>query len=296
MREQLWILPGADPRFPLRATVFRPDDNVVAGASLETAPQRLGRRPMIVINHGTSEPTRQSVAMPIYYWLSRWFVERGYVVVLPQRRGHGATGGPLAESRGDCTAPDHYASGQIAADDLQAAIAFMSQEAFVEPGETIVAGVSTGGWATLALSSRPNAAIRGVINIAGGRGGHAWGERSKVCAPERLIEAAGRYARTATVPGLWLYARNDSYFGPALAEAMKEAWTNNGGRAELHILPAYGSEGHDIADDAAGWSIWGPAVDRFLGQLLSAPNTGSRVSDAGSMTVEGPAMLPAASR
>ena len=80
------------------------------------------RHPLVVINHGTSELNRMSVSMPVYYWLSRWFVDRGYAVVLPQRRGHGATGGTLVEAVGDCANPDHYRSGVVAAQDVGAAV------------------------------------------------------------------------------------------------------------------------------------------------------------------------------
>src|SRR5262245_14595713 len=78
MREQFWLLPGADPQVPLRATVFRPTEAVAEGAGQL-------RRPLVVINHGSDAYTREAVAMPVFYWLSRWFVDRGYVVVLPQR-------------------------------------------------------------------------------------------------------------------------------------------------------------------------------------------------------------------
>src|SRR5262245_50267381 len=103
MREQLWMLPGGAPDVPLRATVCRPPDGQDDAV----------RRPLAVINHGTADDTRLSVAMPVYYWLSRWFVERGYVVVLPQRRGHGATGGKLAEAVGSCLNPNHLRSGEV---------------------------------------------------------------------------------------------------------------------------------------------------------------------------------------
>ena len=33
MREQFWLLPGADPRVPLRATVFRPAESVGEGTA-----------------------------------------------------------------------------------------------------------------------------------------------------------------------------------------------------------------------------------------------------------------------
>jgi dienelactone hydrolase len=219
---------------------------------------------MVVINHGTSEATRLAMAMPVYYWLSRWFVERGYVVVLPQRRGHGATGGDLDEARDTCANPDHFASGNSAADDIENAIRFMSAQDFVAEHGAIVVGISSGGWASLALAARDLTQVARIVNFAGGRGGHAHGSPHRVCGPERLIEASRRLGLTAHTPTLWLYARNDSYFAPELASAMHEAWAAAGGGGELRILAAYGAEGHDLVDDQAGWYLWGEALETFL--------------------------------
>lgn len=256
MREQFWVLPSGEAGYALRATVFRPAD-----PPGKSAPPR----PLVVINHGTSSATRLSVSMPVYYWLSRWFVDRGYVVALPQRRGHGATGGPLAEAVGTCSDPDHARSGEIAADDIEAVVDYFSSQPFVAARETVVVGISTGGWAALALAARNPENVAGVINIAGGRGGHAGGKPNAICGEASLIEAAAIYGRTARIPSLWLYAENDSYFGPSLASAMADAWRAGGAEADLHILPAYGRDGHAIANDRAGWNVWGAATDSFLG-------------------------------
>lgn len=262
MREQLWMLRGADAKYPLRATVFRPPADAFNGP-----------RPLVVINHGTSEATRESVSLPVYYWLSRWFVERGYVVALPQRRGHGATGGPLAEAVGTCADPDHAMSGRIAAEDIGAAIRYLEGKKIVARGQTIVVGISTGGWASLALASQLPQHVRAVVNFAGGRGGHAGGWPNAVCGEDRLIAAARDYGRTASrVPTLWLYARNDSYFGPDLARKMADAWKAGGGRAELDLFPPYGLDGHTLADNQSGWRVWGKTLDAFLKRNDSAPD------------------------
>jgi dienelactone hydrolase len=260
LREQLWILPSGDPAIALRATVFRPDD---APGSMPV------RRPLAVINHGTSEATRLSVAMPVFYWLSRWFVEHGYVVVLPQRRGHGATGGDLAEDIGTCAKPDHYASGLTAAEDIRAVVDYMTAQPGIAANETIVAGISTGGWASLALAARKPQNIRAIVNFAGGRGGHAGGMANAVCGERALIKAAADYGRSSTLPTVWFYSRNDSYFGPKLATAMARAWTGAGGRAALHVVDAYAEDGHDIASDRAGWDLWGRELERFLESVAS---------------------------
>lgn len=268
LREQLWIVPGADRTNPLRATVFRPPESKSAGsahAASESPPPV--RRPLVVINHGSDESTREAVAMPVFYWLSKWFVERGYVVLLPQRRGYGATGGALAEGRDTCADPDHHAAGLAAADDIEAALGYMARQAFVDRSHIVVAGVSTGGWASLALASRNPPGVRLVVNFAGGRGAHAYGQPHAICAADRLIEAAGAYGRRAKVPTLWIYASNDSYFGPDIAASLVSAWKHNGGRAELHLLSAYGSDGHDVVTDAAGWDLWGRRLAGFLSKV-----------------------------
>ncbi len=262
MREQLWLLPSSDPAVPLRATLFRPVQQ-----------DRDERYPLVVINHGTDEATRLAVSMPVYYWLSRWFVERGYAVLLPQRRGHGATGGVLAEAAGNCDSPAHFQSGLLAARDLDVAIRFMKQQPFINGEHIISTGVSTGGWASLALASLAPDLLRGVVNFAGGRGGHAYGRPTVVCGEDELVAAAGAYAsRAGQVPTIWFYARNDSYFGPKLARRMADAWRSRGGSAEANILSAYGSEGHNIADDRAGWDLWGDKLDRFLERLDTGRN------------------------
>jgi dienelactone hydrolase len=274
MREQLWILPSGDPKVAMRATVFRPEANP-SGVD--------PKRPLVVINHGTDEATRLAVSMPVYYWMSRWFVERGYVVVLPQRRGHGATGGPLVESIGTCAHPDHYASGNIAADDIAAAVTYMTKQSFVEPNGAIVVGVSTGGWASLALSARNLPQVEAIVNFSGGRGGHAYGQANAVCGTKELLAAARTYASQEHEPTIWFYAKNDSYFGPKLAENLAKVWTAAGGSVEEHILPPYGTEGHRIADDRRGWDLWGPSLQSFLTRVRQQAPEGVKVAaDPGS--------------
>jgi hypothetical protein len=75
---------------------------------------------------------------------------------------------------------------------------------------------------------------------------------------------------------LWLYARNDSFFGPGLAKKLAFAWRSAGGNADLHQLPAYGHDGHTLADNRSGWDLWGDLVDQFLKQSGSTPGGNGR--------------------
>ncbi len=281
MCEQLWILPGGDPDTDLRATVFRPGKSKAECSSDEA------RRPLVVINHGTDASTRESVSLPVFYWLSRWFVDRGWVVVLPQRRGHGATAGSFIEGQDSCAHPDHYAAGQKAADDIDAALRFMVRQPFVKSDTILAVGVSSGGWASLALGAREIPGLRAIINFAGGRGAYAGGRATNVCGRDKLVAAARRFGAESRVPSLWLYARNDTFFVPETAREMADAYQGGGGAAEFHLLPPYGNEGHFLADDQLGWTLWGERLKTFLARSMSGDGAPllSAKADRGAGTV-----------
>src|SRR6476659_4976645 len=85
------------------------------------------KKPVVIINHGSPADgsQRAKMAPPRYTGLSSWFVSRGYVVVLPLRRGYGETGGTWAEAYGPCQNPDYFNAGLQGAADIQAALDYM---------------------------------------------------------------------------------------------------------------------------------------------------------------------------
>jgi dienelactone hydrolase len=189
-------------------------------------------------------------------------VSRGYVVVLPLRRGYGATGGSWAEDYGRCGDPDYFHAGLTTAADIKAAVDFMSAQPFVAPGHTIVVGQSAGGWGTLALSSLNPPGVPAMIDFAGGRGGHQ--PQVGNCAPAELVKAAGRYGATARVPLLWITSANDTFFEPKLVQQMVAAYNGAGGHATHRAVGPFGSDGHNLASSDSGAAIWQPLVSEFL--------------------------------
>jgi dienelactone hydrolase len=154
----------------------------------------------------------------------------------------------------------------------------MQRQSFVDPARLVVAGISTGGWASLALAARNPVGLQLVVNFAGGRGGHAYGRANAICGPDRLLAATAVFGRQARVATFWAYAENDSFFGPELAAAMAAAWQTAGGSAELNLLPAYGKEGHAMVDDRAGWRWWGPALEKALAHHIGESGGALRVT------------------
>lgn len=227
-----WLIPSSQPGLSMHARVLRP-----AGA---------GPFPLAIINHGSDQDARRRSASPPagYPALERWFVEHGYVVVLPVRPGHPPTGGRYLENQGGCANADFRAMGDGVSASIEATIRYMARQPFIRPDGIVVVGHSAGGWGGLALAARNPAGIRAVINFAGGGGGRNFGKANDNCAPERLIASAAAFGRTARVPTLWLYAKNDTFFPPDLSQAMADAYRQAGGAVDYRLLPAQAGEGH----------------------------------------------------
>jgi dienelactone hydrolase len=254
-RRQLWLIPAQDKTILMRANVFRPPGP--------------GPFPLVVINHGSVQTAEQraKLPVPVFATASEFFVARGYAVVLPQRPGHGETGGRYFETnslQGGCDNADYRKSGLAAADSIVAATEFMIRQPFIKPDGVVVVGQSAGGWASLALASRNPRNIRAVINFAGGRGGRVNDRPNNNCAPDKLVEAAGSFGATARIPVLSIYTQNDTFFSPDLSKRLNEAYRAKGGKVDYRLLSAFKNDGHRLFGDRDGVEIWGPIVDEFL--------------------------------
>jgi len=253
IRRQAWLIPAQDRITLMRTTMFRP-----RGA---------GPFPLAVIAHGSTqnEIRRAEFRAPQYPALTEWLVAHGYAVAVPQRPGHGETGGPYYEAQGGCADADYAKAGQAAAASIAAAIDFLSRQAFVKKSGAVALGHSAGGWGVLALTTQTLRPLAGVVAFAGGLGGRADDVAGKNCAPDRLVAASRTYGEKARAPALWLYAENDSYFSPALSRRMADAFRAGGGRGTYELLPPVGSDGHELI--FAPSTAWGPALERFLRSL-----------------------------
>jgi dienelactone hydrolase len=252
---ELWLIPSADRSVLMHAAVLRPSGS--------------GPFPLVVINHGSTQNAdrRLRYAMPDFAELTAWFVRQGYLVVLPQRPGHGETGGPYLENQHGCEHADFLAAGMNTAASIRSTIEYMTSQPFVRRKGVIVVGQSAGGWGALALASENPPMVKAVINFAGGRGGRSYDRANNNCAPDRLVAVAATFGQTARIPTLWIYAENDSYFGPGLSQDMAESYRRGGGRIEFHLLPPFGEDGHKLSSARDGVAVWGPILSSFLSRL-----------------------------
>ncbi|MBM3523715.1 MAG: alpha/beta fold hydrolase, partial [Alphaproteobacteria bacterium] len=153
-------------------------------------PADTARHPVVVLSHGAWGPAERRREKPRVDLapLSIWLAERGFAVVVPMRRGYGASEGEMAESSGGCSEPDYLRAGLASADDVLAAMRWARDQAFADPARVVVVGYSAGGWGSLAAASRAPEGLVAVVNLAGGRGGFSgtgW-----PCVWSRMLEAA----------------------------------------------------------------------------------------------------------
>jgi dienelactone hydrolase len=252
---QQWLVPSPDPETAAHALLFRPSGD--------------GPFPLALIAHASTQNVlrRAQMPQPEYRALAAWLVARGFAVLVPERPGHGATGGKYLEDQGGCDEADYSRSGYATADSIKAALGYLREQPFVRQDGTVIVGHSAGAWGMLALAGENPKGVSAIIAFAPGRGGHANDLPNQVCAPHTLMQSAAEFGEDALVPVIWLVAANDSYFSPDLSRQLADAFRTGGGRVDFRVLPASGSEGHWLAETEAGVKIAGPELDSALKAL-----------------------------
>jgi dienelactone hydrolase len=221
---------------------------------------------LAVIAHASTQNVlrRAQMPQPEYRALAAWLVARGFAVLVPERPGHGATGGKYLEDQGGCDEADYLHSGHATADEIAAALNYLRGQSFIRRDGAIVLGHSAGAWGALALARENPQGLAAIVAFAAGRGGHANDFPNQVCALHTLIASAAEFGEGARVPVTWLVAANDSYFPPDLSRRLADAFRSGGDKVEFYLLPASGGEGHWLAETESGVKIAGPEMERAL--------------------------------
>jgi dienelactone hydrolase len=261
---------GACRTFALRLEDRIPTPFIEAGLPVELQvvlyrPLRTGPHPALLFHHGStgdgSDPSLFAQTW-VHRSLAAWFADRGWMVVFAQRRGRGQSGGRYDEgfrpdrSGYSCEAAVALAGAARALEDVNLAADWLLLRPDVDPARLLVGGQSRGGILAVAqLPQRPGR-FRGAINFVGGWLGEGCGDFAAV--NRTLFEdgAAGM------APALWLYARNDSFYGIGHSRGNFDAFVAAGGTGEFHEYSrAAGLEGHYLINDPP---LWGAAVSAFM--------------------------------
>lgn len=128
-------------------------------------PRGAGPFGAVILNHGVAftERARSLESPEMLLHTAVAFAQRGYAVLMPLRRGFGATGGQFAEDPaedpGECAAADYRAGERAAAADVLATYAFARRMPYVDPERMILAGQSAGGGAALYTAGQAPAGL-----------------------------------------------------------------------------------------------------------------------------------------
>lgn len=243
-------IPAYGGRTTLAVTILRPRGNGPFGA--------------VILNHGTppTAAARRQESPALLMHAAAAFASRGYAVVMPLRRGFGATGGYFAENPGSCRDPDFRRGEAAAAADILTAYDFARRLPYVDRSRMILAGQSAGGVASLYAAAQRPEGLAAVVAFAAGRGGHP-AAQGVPCAAERLASVFEEMGRAVRAPVLLYYAENDRYFGPETSRAWFRSFKAGGAAAQYVLQAPFGRDGHYVFSDAGQWL---PAVERFLTQ------------------------------
>jgi dienelactone hydrolase len=251
--------------FELETTIYKPDGD--------------GPFPLVVINHGKAfgDPRFQGRAR--HSIAARFFLQRGYVVLMPMRQGFSKSTGSYIG--GGCNIDSN---GLQQAQDTKAALDWALSQAWADKSNILVMGQSHGGWTTLAFGTLNYPGVKGLVNFAGGL-------KNESCAgwEGSLARAAGGYGKETQVPSIWFYGDNDSFFAPYTFRPMFEKYTAAGAKAELVAFGNFGTDAHMMFGSRDGIPIWQPKVGAFM-QAVGLPTaiTQAKFNNAPTITPKPP--------
>ncbi len=226
----------------LHGWIFRPD-----GA---------GPFPAVVYNHGSE----RDPGLDFLGDLGEWFRARGYVLLLPFRRGAGGSDGAywqdgLPPENDPAHWPETIARLEKENADVSSAIGWVRAQPFVDPARVSVAGCSFGGIHTLLAAEKPQG-LKAAVDFAGA----AMSWHASALLQQRLTAAVGR----ATIPVFFVQAQND--FDTTPSEVLSQQMQATHKPHRVKIFPPHGTthmEGH-AHFCTHGMDEWGPDVLAFL--------------------------------
>jgi pimeloyl-ACP methyl ester carboxylesterase len=227
-------------------------------------PSGTGPFPTIVFNHGSTGRGANPLEIKQTYapeFLARFFTERGWLVVFPQRRGRGHSDGLYDEGlalnrRGyTCDTERSLAGLERAIDDLKSVTDFLAKRSDVDQRQMVIAGVSRGGILALAIAAKSPGTFVGAINFVGG-----WIDQECVNS-DAINGSTFREAAAFKRPTIWLYGEIDSFYSIEHSRRNFDAFRSAGGQGAFHVYQVGGHWGHYLLEFP---ELWRSQLSTFL--------------------------------
>jgi dienelactone hydrolase len=254
--------PSADTATRMIAAIYKPAGD--------------GPWPVLIYSHGRSgnDADRRQIKPLDPRGHVRYWLRKGFVVVAPIRPGYGDTGGADREYSGvrydvfgNCWGPPDFGhAAAAAAASIAATIDWVRHQPWADANRIVLAGSSMGGLTSIASAASNPPGVIAYINFSGGTGGDSGRAPRHSCGSEEMSALMQTYGKTTRVPGLWLYAENDLYWGAQWPRVWYRAFASAGSKAEFVMTePVPNYDGHQLL--ARGGVLWFEHVDRFLAEL-----------------------------
>lgn len=256
------------------------DGNAIEVVAHLYKPAGAGPFPLVLFAHGRAgtHHERTELKYPIGVGHANYWLHKGVAVLAPMRPGYGETGGRDREDSlsnwrdGQCHGvPTYERTADNARAAQAAALAWAQQQPWVRRDRVLLEGQSVGGLTTVALSAFNTPGVVGAVNFAGGAGGNPHSSPAHSCKPELLGEVYRLFGKSTKMPTLWLYAKNDQYWGPDVPAQWHHAFKDGGSDTTLLLTDAVdGADGHQLIN--RGPNLWRATLDDFVKRVgLLAP-------------------------
>lgn len=225
-----------------------------------------GPFPTLIFHHGSTGWGDNPLLFPLFYRpdpLIHYFVDRGWSVVLPSRRGRGGSEGAYDEGfkldRTRYSGEPAYSlpGADRALADIDAITDVIRRWSFVDSDRILIGGQSRGGILSIAHAGQRPTLYRGVLNFVGGwLGGRG---RNQTTVNQNIFNRGVPFGKET----LWLYANDDRFYSLDTTRSYFAAFEEAGGKGVFI----------DDFPDEIGHSLfgvpehWGPTVDAYLERL-----------------------------
>lgn len=237
---------------------------------LISKPQGVGPFPVVIFNHGSTgrgdrpDLFRQAWSSPA---ISKYFTDKGWMVVFPQRRGRGSSEGLYDEgfevdrSRYSCLIDLSLNGVKRAVTDLDAVMEHIRARPDVLVNQALIGGQSRGGILAITYAGAHPDMFLGVVNFVGG-----W--ISDQCANATTInKTVFKVGSAFQKPTLWLYGERDAFYSLSHSKSNFDAFVEAGGKGSFQSYSIPGgwipgsSRGHELI---AYPDLWRSTLDIYI--------------------------------
>ena len=226
------------------------------------------RHEVVLYSHGslgglTYDPREPMSPLPIP--LLEFLLRDGYTVVVPTRRGFGASTGTYREecafSAGKCSLAEYRALAEPgigeAVRDTNAVIDQIIEGKEVPAHSKIIfSGVSRGGLLSLRMAAERPEVTKGVINFVGGwlSINEAWPAAENAARMDLQNRWFGAIGQRAHIPTLWIYAARDENYPEKVTRTFFAKFQETGGAGRFVFVTQHSlGSGHAVAKDPKLW-------------------------------------------